>query len=253
MDCTLVGSTAEDTADHTSEGSYFTPVSGRIGGMNASGIYRIVVDRSDKPAMFYVGQTVNLRDRWAGHRRLLRIGKHKNIRLQRSFDKYGEVSFRFETLIVCERRKEILSLYEQRVLDSYDAASVYNISRRCVDSRLGLTTPKATRDKQSAAAIGRKRSPETCARISAAKKGRPPSPAVMAHIKSLADAKRGTPTSPEHRQALRLANLGKTKPSEQIARQQRTRRANAEARGYWCSPEWRAKQSARPDLRTRHR
>jgi len=221
----------------------------------ASGIYRIAVARGNDIPFHYIGQATCLGKRYSHHLRFLKSGRHKNIILQRAFDKYGDKSISFEILIVCSQ--EMLTCYEQMVLDyeinRIGSAQVLNICRECTTSRIGLTTSSETRAKMSAAALGKVRSEETRAKISAAKRGRKPSPRHVAHLKRLADNNTGR-SPPEHvHAAARAAKLGTKKSAEELARRQATRRANAEARGYWCSPEWRTKQSARLDLRQRNR
>jgi group I intron endonuclease len=199
--------------------------------MNAAGIYRIKVDRGSKPPMFYVGQAIKFRDRELHHRRTLRVGKHKNPRLQRAFNKYGEGAFSFEILLICERRKEILSLYEQAVLDAHGPSSVYNIRLQCVDSCLGLTTSPKTKAKQSAAHLGKKPSAETCARISEGRSGWTPSPEHVEHLRRLGRSETNRIRMSELSKVGCDARRGKKKPVEEMARRTATRRRNAEARG----------------------
>lgn len=66
---------------------------------NVSGIYKIVNKIDGK---YYVGSTKNFNERINRHFKSLRRGKHHNINLQRSFDKYGEESFEFVVLETCE-------------------------------------------------------------------------------------------------------------------------------------------------------
>jgi len=98
------------------------------------GIYRIVVRRPNFSPKYYIGQSIHIVARRATHFRDLRRGSHKNEMLQRAFAKYGEKAFSFEILLVCQRTKETLSMYEQAVLDSYAADELYNICKICVDS-----------------------------------------------------------------------------------------------------------------------
>lgn len=60
-----------------------------------SGVYQILCIPTGK---IYIGSTVNLRERWSGHRCSLRRGKHQNIFLQRAWNKYGEACFEFSIL-----------------------------------------------------------------------------------------------------------------------------------------------------------
>lgn len=60
-----------------------------------SGIYKITCTANGK---IYVGSAKNLRERWRGHRKLLRRGNHHSIHLQNAWNKYGEPAFTFEVL-----------------------------------------------------------------------------------------------------------------------------------------------------------
>ena len=204
--------------------------------LNQAGIYRFRISRPDSPPKFYIGHASILRKRRDKHLGELRRRVHKNQALQRAFDKYGEGAFAFEVLIVCPRSAILLELYEQKVVDSYQRETLYNICRECVGSRLGVSL-----------------SPEHKARIGAANKGRKPSAACLEAVRL---AQRGRIQSQETR-AKRSASLrgnknpvgyiqtlehrlkstrhfiGKGKPPEEIARRLTTRRANAEARGYY--------------------
>lgn len=46
----------------------------------------------------YVGQSVNIKSRFADHRCDLRHGRHPNSHLQRSWDKHGEAAFQFSVV-----------------------------------------------------------------------------------------------------------------------------------------------------------
>ena len=63
--------------------------------MNRAGIYAI---RNKVNGFLYVGSAVNLRIRFAQHKRDLRKAAHPNRYLQRAWEKYGEESFEFEIL-----------------------------------------------------------------------------------------------------------------------------------------------------------
>jgi len=198
------------------------------------GIYRIVINKPDGSSRYYIGQSCSLSGRKAQHFRSLRLGNHKNRRLQRAYDAHGAENVSFEIVMICARDPGMLSLYErlviQRYIDEFGRDAVYNICLDCVGSRLGVRTAEKTKAKMSAAALGKKRSPETCARISAAKKGQSPPPEHMERLRQLAS---GRPM-PEHVKATLLAKLtGVKKSPEELARRAATRKANAEARGYY--------------------
>ena len=57
-----------------------------------SGIYAI---KNTATGKYYVGSTRNFKKRWSEHRYHLKKGSHHSLKLQRSFDKHGLVSFEF--------------------------------------------------------------------------------------------------------------------------------------------------------------
>jgi len=78
-----------------------------------SGIYTITHAESQKK---YVGSSVDIRKRWWEHRKQLRGGYHHSPMLQRAWNKYGEDSFIFSTILICEKQE--LVRYEQGMIDS---------------------------------------------------------------------------------------------------------------------------------------
>lgn len=90
-----------------------------------SGIYAIVNSTNDK---CYVGSAKNIKRRWGQHLRALRDQKHWNIKLQRSFNKYGETSFSICTLEEAVYDADIVALENlwMEMLDS--KTNGYNIA-----------------------------------------------------------------------------------------------------------------------------
>lgn len=82
-----------------------------------SGIYEIRCLTTDK---FYIGSSVDMRQRWAHHRARLNAGIHKNAHLQAAWNKYGEADFRFSILQFAER-SELLRI-EQEWLERTNCA-----------------------------------------------------------------------------------------------------------------------------------
>jgi group I intron endonuclease len=76
------------------------------------GIYRI---KNLKNKKCYYGSSKNIEKRWRTHSNNLKNGKHHNIHLQRSWDKYGEDNFVFELVEECN--ETILLELEQKYLD----------------------------------------------------------------------------------------------------------------------------------------
>lgn len=78
-----------------------------------SGIYRITCTTTGRG---YIGSSFDIRKRCSQHQTNLRGGYHDNIKLQRSWKKYGEASFRVELLE--ESEPELLFEREQEWLDA---------------------------------------------------------------------------------------------------------------------------------------
>jgi group I intron endonuclease len=101
---------------------------------HTSGIYRI---RNTITNKVYIGSSRDMFERRAEHRRLLRKGEHRSVKLQRSFDKHGEEAFVFEILEEVKDKLRLCDL-EQVWIDWYSASvEGYNMSGRA--SRIELT------------------------------------------------------------------------------------------------------------------
>jgi len=82
----------------------------------ASGIYVI---RNTVNGKVYVGSSHYMHDRWKAHIACLKTGKHHSRKLQNSWNKHGAESFEFLVVLLCEQKD--LMMYEQQVMDFYDA------------------------------------------------------------------------------------------------------------------------------------
>lgn len=67
-----------------------------------SGIYCIENIITNKK---YIGQSVNINDRWYKHKSALNHGTHDNDYLQKAWKKYGETNFKFYILECCDANK----------------------------------------------------------------------------------------------------------------------------------------------------
>jgi group I intron endonuclease len=85
------------------------------------GVYKI----TSPSGSFYIGSSVDVKSRWAGHRGELRRGKHHCPPLQRAATKYGVDTFTFEVLEECPR--DVLREREQVYLN--DLKPEYNASQ----------------------------------------------------------------------------------------------------------------------------
>jgi len=141
----------------------------------APGIYRISIG----PRTFYWGQAENLRKRASNHLNSLRRGVHGNLRLQASFDKHGEVAYKYEVSLLCP--VEDLNMQEQFALDIFHGTpGCANVATVAEASRRGLKHSDESKAKMSAAQMGHTVSDEARAKISAAHTGVPKTPEAAA-------------------------------------------------------------------------
>jgi group I intron endonuclease len=118
--------------------------------MKVSGIYKI--ESKLKPERVYIGSAVNISNRWWRHLRHLKLNRHRNIKLQRHYDKYGESDLRFSILLGCN--KEDLIKTEQYFIDSYKP--YFNI-QLIANSNLGRKWSEETKCKMRIAQQKRRR------------------------------------------------------------------------------------------------
>jgi group I intron endonuclease len=132
-----------------------------------SAIYIILNTRNNK---IYIGQTQDIRRRWAKHRSELNLNKHPNRHLQAAWNKYGAKAFRFKILERCavdqldEREQHFLNIYMVK-------ENCYNRSSEAGTVR-GIKRSPESRKRLSEALKGHKISDETRAKIGASNKGK---------------------------------------------------------------------------------
>lgn len=90
-------------------------------------IYRIV---NKQTGVCYVGQSQNVQKRLKEHFRMLRLGKHDNVHLQRAYRAYGEANFYSEVEVVCEETEDLDAIEEAFLSGDafFDTPCVYNIA-----------------------------------------------------------------------------------------------------------------------------
>lgn len=123
----------------------------------------------------YVGSANSLKKRFREHRRQLSEGRHHSRFLQRAWNKYGPLFFRFRVVAYCSR--DDLLFYEQRLIDGLKPD--YNTSPTA-GSQLGYRHTEETRRKMSVARRrnpssprkGMRHTPETLAKLSESRKGK---------------------------------------------------------------------------------
>ena len=131
------------------------------------GVYSITNTANGK---IYIGSSVNIDKRFAGHRNALNKGKHENSHLQRAWDKHGIESFRFAVLREAESGHDVRSL-EQQYLDQLTTGTSYNISKNACGASFGEDNPAKrddVRKKISAGLLGKKLTDEAKINIGAA-------------------------------------------------------------------------------------
>lgn len=109
----------------------------------SSVIYKIEITGSDR---FYVGSAVDFHKRRLSHLSSLKKESHRNIHLQRIFDKHGEESLSFTILEECEKLDLIAR--EQYWIDSFPFDRLINICPTAGNT-LGRIHTKETREKIS--------------------------------------------------------------------------------------------------------
>jgi len=87
-----------------------------------SGIYKIENKINGK---YYIGSAYDFNRRFIRHKSELNCNKHYNEHLQRAWNMYGEKSFEFSILEICDDKSK-LKLIEQNYLDSIDKDKCYN-------------------------------------------------------------------------------------------------------------------------------
>lgn len=129
-----------------------------------AGVYQI---RNTGNGKVYVGSSADVKKRKSQHWSDLRRSRRYNSHLQSAWNKYGENSFEFETLITCH--PAMCTWYEQQFLDQWKPE--YNILPTA-GSRLGAKHTDETRAKMSKIQKGRKTSEETKAKLRQANLGK---------------------------------------------------------------------------------
>lgn len=217
---------------------------------------------------FYIGSSKNVARRRNDHLAMLRRGSHHNIRLQRIHKKYGTEMLRFEVLAFVEPGD--LAAVEQRLLDRLRAHPLcLNLAADARSPSRGRKMSVETIEKVRAVHLGRKRSEESCRRMSAARKGKPGHPRSLETRRRMSAAHLGRRPTEETRTKLREAQrsaaivAGKSErmkrlnaePAFAAAHRERTIKRNTERtyteaerearaaarRGKRASPETRAK------------
>lgn len=117
----------------------------------------------------YIGSTSNIKNRKKHHFTRLKANKHCNIHLQRSWNKYGKDSFKFE---VIENNIEDNKLIEREQYYIDNLKPSYNMQKIAGGSALGLKRSKQTCLNISNSLKGKKLTKEHRLKISIGRKGK---------------------------------------------------------------------------------
>ena len=155
------------------------------------GVYQIVNVLDGK---IYVGCSIDVRRRFYLHKRMLRMGTHDNIHLQRAWKRDGETSFRFRIIEKVADKADLLKR-EKFWIDELECLTTgYNL---CIVGRSQLGTKRSQEaiEKQRASMKGRQKTAAHKAKIGKANKGRKKSPEWRAKLS--ASVKAAFATRPE--------------------------------------------------------
>lgn len=154
----------------------------------------------------YVGSAVCIHKRWNVHRSTLRAGTHRNIHLQRAWDKHGESAFHFSVLEIVQD-KNLLIEREQYWIDS--TADLYNLNP-IAGSQLGAKRSKETLKLMSDIRKGVRPSDDCIAAVRKYHTGRKQS---VNTCKRRGDTLRGRKRefTEEHKAAISAGQTGKTR------------------------------------------
>lgn len=135
-----------------------------------SGIYKITCTINGR---IYIGSSKNILNRWWSHKTELNNKSHRNIHLQRAWNKHGEQSFIIEVVELV--MTSILLEREQYWLDKLKpfGKNGFNIAQNAERPTLGIKLSNEHRAKISAAQKGRKHSAEVIEKRAAKRRGVP--------------------------------------------------------------------------------
>jgi group I intron endonuclease len=165
----------------------------------------------------YLGQGIDINYRWKTHLMSLRKGRHRNIKLQNSWNKYGEDNFIYELLIECEELylnseehywSNLLYVHEDRYGYNIRPTNPYGAHRHSEESKLRMSI--ASKGKN----LGRKLSEDTKKKISESNKGNKISELNKEIARQKCIGKIGINLSEEHKNKIRQSHIGKKRSIE---------------------------------------
>lgn len=106
----------------------------------SSGLIGIYLIQNRTTGMFYIGSSVDIKNRFRQHKQMLTNGNHKNSRLQADYNEYGYEVFDCQVLCTCD--KDELLHKEQQMFDTYSKTyPTYHKGKTVANPNLGTTRP----------------------------------------------------------------------------------------------------------------
>ncbi len=175
------------------------------------GIYKIVNTLNNK---VYVGSSCNINNRWNQHKKSLSNNTHHSLKLQRTYNKYGDI-FIYELITEC-KIEDLLTeeQYYIELLNSYKNG--YN-SVSIAGSNLGMKHTIETKNKLKESSIGntnrigKKHTEESKLKISIKLKGKVLSDETKLRM---SESQMGKKMSTESVEKTKIANTGKKRTDE---------------------------------------
>lgn len=165
----------------------------------ARGVMGVYVIVRVETGQAYIGSSLNIGERWNGHRGCLRRRAHPNGRLQQAWDEHGEAAFVFAIVERVASLDQLLPREKSWLADggTWQEGVGYNLTG-------------------GARGVGWQRTDEQRARLSAAFKGKPKTaahraniwanrevtPEMRAHMAAVGRMGRGKPKAAEHRRKI---------------------------------------------------
>lgn len=135
--------------------------------MKYSGIYKIENIVNHK---IYIGQSKDIESRWEHHKWELNNHRHPNNYLQKAWDKYGEDTFIFEIVELCD--ESVIDVKEQEYIKLFQSLSYLNGYNLDSGGNLNKHHSQETKDKIRDKHLGKIISEETRKKISQNRKGK---------------------------------------------------------------------------------
>lgn len=161
------------------------------------GIYGL---RNKVNGKWYVGQSVNAKDRWRKYKKLKCENQPK---LHNALTKYGYIGF--EVMMIEECSEELLNERETHWIRHHDS---FNNGYNCNEGGNQVRMTEETRQKIGAKSKGRKHTEETKEKLRKIFTGRPGTPMSAEHCAKLVNLTKKRVVTQKTRDKLRMAHLG---------------------------------------------